>query len=427
MTTFIRSVCRALGLGRLARRMRVDKALRFAARCVRSVGRLTFTVERKMIELQSQLGMIAHRLEIAAKSIAKTGPKPHRLLKVVKQPKVVEQTNPCFKAPDEVWLSIAQHLPLVDQASPGFASKRHYQMLDGSFRDFRRAHWTIRLEFFRRIADRYPEYVLCPFCIHFNRWKVTSGDRSMYHLTCTSQSDQHPYNTYELQLATDMRVSWGIVQIVMRAYRHGPDYGVSLDDLPRSGPPLLQWSYTGSYRWVTHSSDKVIAGGKLLVRIVGDYRMPTVRGCTRKRQHQQRFERKCEHCEGPTPYERLCRHSWNPRDQCVGAAVRNIVKDLHKGPAASRDSAAFQAFKCTLCASEYQVDRVAVPEKGDTVRVTRWTNLGDGKNPFSDEWNDLTRKGHAEIRSFPLGELPVRQAWAKTACEKGDETNLIKT
>ena len=261
--------------------------------------------------------------------------------------------GPKSKFPDEIWLSIASHLSTVEQGVLGMVSTRHHRIFKNKLHRIRKSKWEVVLDFRSRIEGDLPQHVLCPFCTRVRRYMVPHFDRTYYFLDCRrygKADDQHPEELYTIKLCSDREISWGAVQLVMRAHHRGPAFGALLNDLARSGTSLSKAIEPEKNLWRTRTLHAVIAEGKLIVRVMEEYCMPSVRGCVKpKGRQQRRFERSCQHCDGPDPEARLCRHTTRGGKDSVTQAITNIVNNIDEQPGVYKKKLEPMAFRCLDC------------------------------------------------------------------------------
>lgn len=332
--------------------------------------------------------------------------------------------------PDELWKRIASHLDAVDAASLTIATKTlNTKLGDGALKVMNLPeNRNQRIKFLQAAYDRrWPGELLCFPCASYHR-RTDAGKESLH-----SQFVQRPiYDCPNVRktVLPRTRITHGrelpyyFMQLALRESFYGSRFGITHEDLAR------QWKCKDS-TW-KHRTRYMVHDGHLLMRCVSIAFAPPELTATAER--HLLYDR-----EEFTPFFSVCAH-W--RDglltKICKCALSHVPKppdsyreQLRRAPKISREAAhpnfivtgcdtCRPARRCPECPSEYLVEiQMCEDPKSEgfkfkhAIVVTRWTDLGDGKNPYtSPEWlaiNGLNKAaGGAEFESFSrLGRRAV--------------------
>jgi len=332
--------------------------------------------------------------------------------------------------PDEVWMRIASHLDAIDAASLSIATKTLNKKLgDGALKVLNLPeNRHQRIKFLLAAYDRrWPGELLCFPCASYHR-RTSEGKESLH-----SQFVQRPiYDCPNVRktVLPRTRITHGrelpyyFMQLALRESLYGTRFGITHEDLAR------QWKCKDS-AW-KHRTRYMVHDGHLLMRCVSIAFAPPELTATAER--HLLYDR-----EEFTPFFSVCAH-W--RDglltKICKCALSHVPKppdsyreQLRRAPKISREAAhpnfivtgcdtCRPARRCPECPSEYLVEiQMCEDPKSEgfkfkhAIVVTRWADLGDGKNPYtSPEWlaiNGLNKAaGGEEFESFSrLGRRAV--------------------
>lgn len=332
--------------------------------------------------------------------------------------------------PDDVWKRIRSHLDAVDAASLSIATKTLYAKLgDDALKVMNiPENRHQRIKFLQSAYDkRWPGELLCFPCASYHR-RTSAGKESLH-----SQFVQRPiYDCPNVRktVLPRTRITHGrelpyyFMQLALRESLYGKRFGITHEDLAR------QWKCKDS-AW-KHRTRYMVHDGHLLMRCVSTAFAPPELTATAER--HLLYDR-----EEFTPFFSVCAH-W--RDglltKVCKCALSHVPKppdsyreQLRRAPKISREAAhpnfivtgcdtCRPARRCPECPSEYLVEiQMCEDPKAEgfkfkhAIVVTRWADLGDGKNPYtSPEWlaiNGLNKAaGGEEFESFSrLGRRAV--------------------
>jgi len=318
---------------------------------------------------------------------------------------------------DRIWHNIAFYSSPSDAASLAFASKTLRSRLGP-------APWTAinqpknltyKIKFLAYLDIQLRDYLLCYRCVAYHR-RVQKGQERLRATATLDPLIICPLASEPTQIPLRMRIAVGhtlpftFVQLVMRAHRYGPDYGISADSLSR------RWKCRES-EW-SHQSRYYISKGHLLLRIVsksfaqpdlppsgmrqllysrgGDY-SPYFSCCAHWRDGELMNVCKCALGHIPKPKESITQQLRS------GPQIRSAL--LQQSAIVSLCSQCRPMRRCPDCPTEYLVEVKFEEDKNDPVTkfkqaivVTRWSDLGDGVSPLSGEW--AACNGAIEYDSF---------------------------
>jgi len=300
-------------------------------------------------------------------------------------------TDLIFKLPTELWHIIARFLPLASRAAMILASRQWLTILGAQpwsmlqLPEYRKQ----RLAFLNLIDCELPDHVLCHRCaIYHTRPSVYAGHPEW-------QLKMH--GVYYATLAERVLLPFYVVQMAIRANKLGPRFG---------NPELQTMSWGHCYRldasptstmlgydgW-SHSWSYAIVDGKFLIRFdsaryvdmnTDIYDFHSGEG------GRLRIERTITRC----------RHLRSGLDKVCQCAVSHIQPDVQ--PTLPCDKCRPLRI-CYACATEYLV-RVERSGDAHVLTVSRWSDLGDGLDPTSQEW-DMT--SWYAYRGEHLGQPPT--------------------
>ncbi|GLI76467.1 hypothetical protein PoHVEF18_004740 [Penicillium ochrochloron] len=305
-----------------------------------------------------------------------------------------------------VWKYIASFLNPADAASLAFASitlfrrlgTRPYVALE------RPENADHRLNFLIGLDKSLPHHLLCFPCARYHR-RTQEGQERIKPAHVINPLYNCPNARNALKPQPKSRITHGrmipftFVQLTMRAFRYGPQYGIQPEDLGR------RWTRDG---W-SFTSRFYIHEGRLLMRVISQtFAAPAL---TPSAQRLLLYSR-----EDYWPYFSACAH-WRdgelmpvckcalehiprPRETAGLQGLEHKVKDRWQGsrfdPNALTSLCGFcrPMRRCPQCPSEYLIEVKLSEDKSDprgtvfrqAIVVTRWTDLGDGTTPAGLEW-----------------------------------------
>lgn len=313
----------------------------------------------------------------------------------------------------DLWALIAEYLNPAEIASLAFASKTLFDRLGPSA-------W-IELDHFDYLPYRgdflasqdrsLPHHLLCFPCGKYHRRTQEGRERlqpaSVLNPLFNCPNARNTALPQPRHRITHGRVLYfSFVQLVMRAHRFSPHYGIPVESLWR------RWQRDG---W-THNSRYIINRGRLLMRVVSSTFAPP--GLTPSAQRMLLYNR-----EDYWPYFSACAH-WRDgllMDVCKCAlnhipvprrteglqGLEHKARDMTRGRIFDPNAIVTLCGKCRPmrrcpdCPSEYLVEIKLTEDRTDpksiyfrhAIVVTRWCDLGDGTTPRSREWAACNGEG----------------------------------
>lgn len=308
-----------------------------------------------------------------------------------------------------LWARIASYLNPAEAASLAISSITLYRRLGPRYLKALDAPRNLdyRMDFLIGMDRSMPHHLLCFPCGRYHR-RTQEGKERLKPAHVINPLFNCPEATNSLNPPPRHRITHGrmlpftFVQLIMRAHRFGPKYGIPVDEMGR------RWQRDN---W-THNSRFTIHEGHLLMRVTSQtFASP---GLTPSAQRMLLFSR-----EDYWPYFSACAH-WRdgelmpackcalghipvPRETGGLQGVEHKVKDRWKGrgfdPNALTTLCGFcrPMRRCPECPSEYLIEVKLSEDRSDSrgivfkqaLVVTRWTDLGDGTTPHGIEWGAI--------------------------------------
>ncbi|CDM36882.1 unnamed protein product [Penicillium roqueforti FM164] len=311
--------------------------------------------------------------------------------------------------PPKLWAHIAGYLNPAEAASLAMASITLYRRLGSGYLKAL-AHPDNQIEkinFLVGMDISVPHHLLCIPCVKYHR-RTKEGTERIRPTHILNPLFDCPNSTNVLNPPPRHRMTHGrnlpftFVQLVMRAHRFGPSYGLAPESLGR------RWQRDN---W-SHSTRFHVHAGRLLLRVTSQtFAAP---GLTASGQRMLLHSRE-DYC----PYFSACAH-WRdgelmpackcalehiPRPRSTGGlqGLEHRVKDRMAGQAFDPNAlTTLCGFcrpmrRCPQCPTEYLIE-VKLTEDLDDRRfkqcivVTRWSDLGDGTTPSGLEWAAINGK-----------------------------------
>ncbi|TVY39808.1 hypothetical protein LSUB1_G005257 [Lachnellula subtilissima] len=303
-----------------------------------------------------------------------------------------------------LWHRICRHLSPSGVASLAFASKTLLYRLgpEAWIALNHPENEQFKTEFLVSLDSQLPDHLLCFRCITYHR-RVQKGQERLRATATMNPLFICPWASEPTQTPLRMRLTPGhtlpftFVQLVMRAHRYGPEYGIPPESLSR------RWR-TRESEW-SHQSRYYIDKGHLLLRIVSksfaepclppsglrhllysreDY-FPYFSACAHWRDGELMNNCKCALGHIPKPKETIA------QQLRTGPQINNAIR--HVNAIVSLCGKCRPMRRCPDCPTEYLIEIRFEEDKNDPVNkfkqsivVTRWSDLGDGTTPLSGEW-----------------------------------------
>lgn len=307
----------------------------------------------------------------------------------------------------DLWQEIAEYLNPTEAASLAFSTITLYRRLGPR-------PWKIlnlpenreyRCDFLAYLTGFFPHHLLCFPCAIYHI-RTQEGNERLQPADVVNPLYDCPnmYNSLlpppRHRITHARNLPFSFVQLVLRARRYGPEYGIPVESLTR------RWKRNG---W-THNTRYHIHNGRLLMRVVSQtFAEP---GLPPTSQRMLLYSR-----DDYWPYFSACAH-WRdgelmnvckcalthvpqPRQTHALLGMEHKMKDTFAGRIYDPNAIASLCGKCRPmrrcpdCPTEYLVEVKLTEDRANpksihfrhAIVVTRWSDLGDGSSPrLSPEW-----------------------------------------
>ncbi|KAJ5570093.1 uncharacterized protein N7459_009523 [Penicillium hispanicum] len=318
-----------------------------------------------------------------------------------------------------LWAHIASYLNPADAASLAVASITLYRRLGPWYfmpLDAQQ-NYDYRMDFLARLDQALPHHLLCFPCGRFHR-RTQEGRERLKPSHVVNPLFNCPEATNSLNPPPRHRITHGrmlpftFVQLVLRAHRFGPKYGLSPDSIGR------RWERDG---W-SHSSRFHIHEGHLLMRVTsqtfaeGGMPPSSQRILLFSRDDYWPYFSACAHWrDGELMPACKCALSHIPKPRATGGlqTVEHKVKDRWAGRRFDpNELVTLCGFcrpvrRCPECPTEYLIEVKLSEDRSSpggmvfkqAIVVTRWTDLGDGTTPRCPAWGAVNGQ-NANYDSF---------------------------
>lgn len=316
------------------------------------------------------------------------------------------------KLPPKLWARIAWYLNPAEAASLAIASITLYRRLGPIYLmalDAPQNH-DYKMIFLVGMDRSVPRHLMCFPCGRYHR-RTQEGTERLKPAHVINPLFNCPEATNSLNPPPRHRIAHGrmlpfsFVQLVMRAHRFGPKYGIPVEEMGRRWQ-RDDWSHTSRFH---------IHEGRLMMRVTSQTFAPP--GLPPSSQRLLLYSR-----EDYWPYFSACAH-WrdgelmsackcalshipNPRDTGGLQGVEHRVKDRWAGRPFDPNAIATLCGvcrpmrRCPECPTEYLIEVKLSEDKSDprgvvfkhALVVTRWSDLGDGTTPDGPEWAAICGK-----------------------------------
>ncbi len=332
--------------------------------------------------------------------------------------------------PDALWKSVISKLEIADLAAVALSCKAFKEYLGTESWDLlgKDENREQRLAFLPRLDKELPNHLLCFDCAVYHR-RTQQGHEMLRPANVLNPVYECPNASNPNKINPRIRITMGRVlpftfqQLVMRAERFAPQYGITADSLSAR---YKDKDGSGS-NW-SHQRRFQVVKGHLMMRVASQCFAPA--GLPPSGERHLLYSR-----EDFVPYFSVCPH-WRdgvllPSVKCAlshipkppdGGGVNRVVKDakLHfnpHNPIIVLCENCRPMRRCPECATEYLIEIRMMEDKSDpdptklfkqALVVTRWSDLGDGVSPLSPEWAACTGMPGYEFDSFKaLGKRAV--------------------
>ncbi|KAF2810876.1 uncharacterized protein BDZ99DRAFT_561430 [Mytilinidion resinicola] len=316
--------------------------------------------------------------------------------------------------PPDLWKHILSHLDLVSAAALTIASKTLFLKLGTSSLATLNApqNRPSRLRFLQYLDPTLPLHLLCFPCATYHLRLNPGQERLTADYTSTPLflcPKVHSSVLPRTRLTHARALPLAFVQLVLRAHCYGPTYGIPTATLSR------RWNCPHS-NW-RHATRYMVHRDHLLMRVVSQCiaepkLTPTgERMLLYSREEYEPYFSVCAHWRDGVLMD-VCKCALSHIPERPKAGVREVLASGPKGTAAAAlrgmQGGAGQGMmvrgcgvcgpmrRCKDCASEYLVEVKMVEDERDKVvrfkhaiTVTRWADLGDGREVEGGEWGAM--------------------------------------
>ncbi|POS84552.1 hypothetical protein EPUL_002907 [Erysiphe pulchra] len=329
-----------------------------------------------------------------------------------------------IKLPSTLWNKITEYLSLSDIICLAISSKTLLSRIDNKY-------WLCfkgnqnreeKLRFLMNLDGEFPGHLLCFSCVIYHRRTKPGNERLKSAVILNPVYNCNGFKKFgkqqpKIRLTSGNFLPFTFVQLATRAKKHTAQYGIPLVNLCRR--------YKDRDSEWFHQTRYYIHKGSLLLRVISQ--TFAAHGLPISGQRHLLYSR-----EDYWPYFSCCSH-WRDGellDVCK-CALSHITEphpmnQKRSTPMMQRTQSSnligtLCSFcrpirRCPDCPTEYMVELKLSEDKSDPVYrfkqslvVTRWSDLGDGSSPFSEEWaavnGDITYDSFANLGKRALSGI----------------------
>ena len=332
------------------------------------------------------------------------------------------------KLPKSVWENIIRHLEPADACSLTLSSKLLLHTIGLGPIDALNlpAHRQQRIAFLLYLDKHLPLHLLCFLCASYHL-RLNLGKEILKPAAVFNPLYNCPRALTEkfprTRVTPRRNLPFGFAQLVIRAQRYGPQYGLPIDSLGR------RWQEEG---W-SHQSRFAIIKSHLFMRVSSSCFVKG--GMTESETRLLLYSR-----EDYSPYFSACAHwrdgllmpvckcalSHVPSEPTLGGfqAVGRKIEDRMKQKVYDPSSIVILCEncrpmrRCPECPSEYLIEMKRMEDRSTpgagfkrAMTVTRWADLGDGITPYSLEWKAVNGElpNHIQVEARESVESVLRE------------------
>ena len=312
-----------------------------------------------------------------------------------------------------LWRRIFDGLHPSDTASLALSSKAFRVLLGvDSWHALNQDHRQ-KIEFLTRLDQDLPQHLLCFSCATYHR-RIQVGKENLQPTNIANPLYNCPnaFNPEKRPLRT--RLTFGrtlpltFVQLALRRHRYTPAHGIAVESLSRRYKDR-----EGSW---SHQTRYAVVNNHLLLRVIstcfvtGGLPPSGLRHLLYSREDFVPYFSVCVHWrDGELMPAVKCALGHIPKAPQGGGVVRlaqDVQRRLHPPKAiVTLCDMCRPMRRCPDCPSEYLIEVTIAEDRTDPVNlfkqalvVTRWSDLGDGRLPWSPEW--IACNGEGDFDSF---------------------------
>lgn len=318
--------------------------------------------------------------------------------------------------PPALWDEVASHMTPTDAANLAFSSKTLLSLLGPqiwSSLNHLENHQD-KIDFLLPMDHLMPDHLFCFPCAKYHV-RIQKGKERLRpkHVLNPIFNCPNPKQLSKHRITPDYTLPFPLLQLVFRHHLYGPECGIPLDSLNRRFK-CRNSAWTHQTRFHFHKNH-------LLLRITS--KSFAVAGLPPSGLRHFLYCR-----EDYTPYFSVCAH-WRDGElmnlcKCAMSHIpfpkETIAQQLRSGPAIQLARLNPKVFvtlcqecrpmrRCPECPSEYLIELKLEEDRYEPdpnhrfkqcLSVTRWVDLGDGKDPGGGEWAAVTGEGKEKYDSF---------------------------
>ncbi|RKF59219.1 putative f-box domain protein [Erysiphe neolycopersici] len=305
-----------------------------------------------------------------------------------------------IKLSSTLWNKIAEYLSFSDVICLAISSKTLLCRIDKKYWLYIRdsQNQEEKLRFLMNLDSQLPGHLLCFSCVIYHR-RITENERLKSAMNLNPVYNCNGFRKFgkqqpKIRLTSGNFLPFTFVQLATRAEKYTAQYGIPLGNLCRR--------YKDRESDWLHQTRYYIHKGNLLLRVISQ--TFAAHGLPISGQRHLLYSR-----EDYWPYFSCCPH-WRDGellDVCKCAlshiAEPHSMSQKRSKPMMQRTQSlnligTLCSFcrpirRCPDCPTEYMVELKLCEDKSDPVFrfkqslvVTRWSDLGNGSSPFSEEW-----------------------------------------
>ena len=289
------------------------------------------------------------------------------------------ETSAFGRIPLELIKYIASFLPPESAAAFSISSLTIYSILGTQYLTaLENGEKHDRYNFLKLIEPRFPMHIVCYYCKKLHAMKKAHG--YIYHKGRSSWDLDRSVPCWEAQLKSDTAskihedFAFTVFFMAMKAYRRGLDYSTLLGQLSYKTRTRSDYGFNKQSTALAR-----IVDGSLLIRHQTIFMIPTAR---------RTFIPRDLHLQ-------ICPHVYLYSSRGRDEYMENIRAGwwLSQSDLQARDGIS----KCHRCLTDFRIDFKSFGEQGNTLFVTKWQDLGQGRSPLDQKFQSHIECWHKEL------------------------------
>ncbi|OBT63799.1 hypothetical protein VE03_06931 [Pseudogymnoascus sp. 23342-1-I1] len=271
--------------------------------------------------------------------------------------------------PPELILRIASYLLSTSAGAFSLCTKRLYALLAIPYLKCQHGYPPFnKSEFLRLLEPSLPDHIVCYHCE-----KLHAIKHSKRHIQFTKRCDIKVNESMRSYIHP--RFSYVVFQMVMKRYRQGLDYSSLLKLLPYD-----EWSWVGPDQ-IKASTRIITAPSSSANNTSSSLRNAKIMICPHAKQLRGKIN-----CSASAPEKYSLVYTTgsvdvdrtSPRAECDCCPHQDQKNEL---------------LRCRECATEFRIDTLGIGKEGKAFVVTRWKDLGEGREVGDPVWQAHLREG----------------------------------